>query len=94
MLPVQPDRHEFARALASTGGARRAALQHARLSIGVGGLLGGTLLLAGNAVGILLGAASFSPVPLAANAALIFGGIMFLRERRRHMCGESERASL
>jgi catechol 2,3-dioxygenase-like lactoylglutathione lyase family enzyme len=49
------------------------------LTIGVGGTLGGGILLASNL--FLAGAAT--AVPLAANAALILGGAMFLREFRQ-----------
>ena len=57
--------------------------QHARLSIGVAGAVGGSMLLAVNISSIVAGAASFALVPLAANAALLFGGVMFLRERSK-----------
>jgi hypothetical protein len=57
--------------------------QHARLSIGVAGSVGGAVLLASNIASIVFGGAAVALVPLAANAALIFGGAMFLRERRR-----------
>jgi hypothetical protein len=67
--------------------------QHARLSIGVGGVAGGVMLLAANTMSILVGGGSFSLVPLLANAALVFGGVMFLRERRRAARVEGERAT-
>jgi hypothetical protein len=64
---------------------RRAHLaQHARLAIGVSGLAGGVMLLGSNVLFLVLAGASTLPwVPLLANAALIFGGAMFLRERRQ-----------
>lgn len=61
------------------------AAQHARLAIGVGGLAGGAVLLSSNLMYLILSGATALPwTPLLANAALIFGGAMFLRERRRH----------
>ena len=67
--------------------------QHARLSIGVGGVVGGVMLIAANTMSILVGGGSFSLIPLLANAALVFGGVMFLRERRRAGRLESEQAT-
>ncbi len=65
--------------------ARVQAAQHARLAIGVGGLAGGAVLLSSNVMYLLLSGATVLPwTPLLANVALIFGGAMFLRERRRH----------
>ncbi len=65
---------------------QRAALaQHSRLAIGVGGISGGLVLLGANITYLVVSAATTIPwTPLLANAALIFGGVMFLRERRRH----------
>lgn len=55
-----------------------------QLAAAVGGIGGGVILLGSNvAVQVLAGVAPASPVPLAANAALIFAGIMFAREFRR-----------
>lgn len=58
--------------------------RHGRLAIGLGGTLGGGLLLGSNvAYAVMSGAASVPWMPLLANAGLIFGGAMFLREYRR-----------
>jgi hypothetical protein len=54
--------------------------------------VGGVMLLAANTMSILVGAGPFSFVPLLANAALVFGGVMFLRERRKAERLESEPA--
>jgi hypothetical protein len=48
------------------------------------------MLLATNAIGVVVGGGAFAPVPFLANAALIVGGIMFLRERRRAARPERE----
>lgn len=58
--------------------------QHGRLSMGVGGIGGGLLLLTTNAFALITAGVTTLPwVPLVANCALIFGGVMFLREYRR-----------
>ena len=61
------------------------------LSAAVAGTLGGVVLLASN-VAILVAAqlATIPWVPLGANVALVFGGLMFAREYRR---GREHRAS-
>lgn len=63
----------------------RPALQrHGRLALGVSGTLGGGVLLSTNITYLVLSGATTLPwIPLLANAALIFGGAMFLREYRR-----------
>lgn len=57
--------------------------QTGRLAIGVGGTLGGAILLATNVIPVAAGTGALHWVPLLANAALIFGGAMFLREYRK-----------
>lgn len=65
--------------------------QHGRLSIGVGGIGGGLVLLTSNTLTLLaVGATTLPWVPLVANCALIFGGVMFLREYRRAKSPPSE----
>jgi hypothetical protein len=88
VLPVQKQQSgKFSRvSLALTAAELR---QHGRLSVGVGGVIGGTMLLAANTMSILVGAATFSAVPFLANAALVFGGVMFLRERRKAAAGDA-----
>lgn len=58
--------------------------RHVQLAIGVGATLGGAVLLGSNITYLVMSGASALPwVPLVANAALIFGGAMFLRLSRR-----------
>lgn len=58
--------------------------RHGQLAIGVAGTLGGGVLLSTNIVYLVMsGAATLPWVPLIANAALILGGALFLREHRR-----------
>ena len=60
------------------------ARQHARLAIGVVSSAGGIVLLASNVLQLAMTSAGALPwVPLVANAALIFGGAMFLRAHRQ-----------
>lgn len=69
----------------ATAVVRRAqVIQHARLAVGVGAVAGGLVLLSSNVLFLALtGGAALPWTPLLANAALIFGGAMFLRGRRR-----------
>lgn len=58
--------------------------QHARLAVGVSGVTGGLVLLGANTLYLIIANVAVVPwTPLLANAALIFGGTMFLREYRR-----------
>ena len=60
---------------------RHTLVQGARLSIGIGGIVGGALLLATNvAMTLTTTTASVPWLPLSANLALVFGSAMFLRE--------------
>jgi hypothetical protein len=64
--------------------ARPSAWQVINLSVGVAGTLGGALLLASNLAVLVVAQAGTVPwLPLGANAALVFGGLMFVREYRR-----------
>ena len=57
------------------------ARQLGRLGVGVGAATGGTWLLVSNLSHVTaVGLTAPALVPLAANAALVFGGVMFLRE--------------
>jgi hypothetical protein len=54
------------------------------LALGVAGTAGGAVLLGANVTYLVLADVAALPfVPLAANVALILGGVMFLRELRR-----------
>jgi hypothetical protein len=58
--------------------------QQLSLAAGVGGIGGGVLLLATNLAFLAMAPVAALPwVPLSANVALIFGGLMFVREYRR-----------
>ena len=64
--------------------ARPSARQVLNLSVAVAGTLGGAVLLSSNVAVLLLAQVGVvSWIPLAANAALLFGGVMFAREYRR-----------
>lgn len=54
------------------------------LSVAVAGTLGGGVLLASNVAVLVIAQISTIPwVPLTANVALLFGGVMFAREYQR-----------
>jgi hypothetical protein len=60
------------------------ARQAVNLSVAVAGTVGGSVLLASNIAFIVAASITALPwIPLTANAALIFGGLMFAREYRR-----------
>jgi hypothetical protein len=80
-MPASPDNPVVARERKAI--AWPMARQAGRLTIGVGGTVGGAVLLATNLLPVVSGVGVAHWVPLAANAALIFGGAMFLREYRR-----------
>ena len=83
MLPVQnPDPAALSARRQRRFPAIQALRQPARLSIGVSGIAGGMLLLSANVAALVVSGGALSFVPLAANVALVFGGIMFLREYR------------
>jgi len=64
--------------------ARPSVRQALNLSVSVAGTLGGALLLTSNIAIVLIGHVGTIPwLPLGANAALLFGGLMFAREYRR-----------
>jgi len=63
---------------------RKAVRQAMNLSVAVGGTVGGAILLASNLAIVFSAQLSSIPwIPLSANAALVFGGLMFAREYRR-----------
>jgi hypothetical protein len=58
--------------------------QQLNLAVAVGGSAGGLILLSSNLLYLMLAPVTGSPwIPLSANLALVFGGIMFAREYRR-----------
>jgi hypothetical protein len=64
--------------------ARPSARQALNLSVAVAATAGGAVLLASNiAVLVVAQLPSLPWVPLSANIALVFGGVMFAREYRR-----------
>lgn len=64
--------------------ARPSVRQVLNLSVGVAGTLGGVLLLTSNLAVLVVAQVGAVPwLPLGANAALLFGGLMFVREYRR-----------
>lgn len=64
--------------------ARPSAKRVLNLSVAVAGTVGGAVLLSSNVAVLLLAHVGVvSWIPLAANAALLFGGVMFAREYRR-----------
>ena len=85
MLPAEArDRSTMARVKRAEVRLLSTIRQPARLSIGVAGVLGGAMLFTNNVASIIVvGGGVFPWVPLAANAALVFGGVMFFREYRR-----------
>ena len=71
------------------------ARQHARLAIGVVSSAGGVVLLASNVLQLATTSAVALPlVPLVANAALIFGGAIFLRAHRHDAAKRSTERAL
>ncbi len=69
---------------ASRALARHSLRQAVNLSVAVAGTLGGGLLLATNLAVLLTTPVLSVPwIPLSANVALLFGGVMFAREYRR-----------
>ena len=80
-LPSKPGPPEHSPPRALT---RASVVRVGTLVIGAGGTAGGALLLAVNLAGAAAaGWGSIPWVPISANAALLFGGVMFLREHRR-----------
>lgn len=64
--------------------ARPSVRQVLNLSVGVAGTLGGALLLTSNLAVLVIAQVGTVPwLPLGANVALLFGGLMFAREYRR-----------
>lgn len=58
--------------------------QQLNLAVAVGGTAGGLILLSSNLLYVALAPVAGNPwIPLSANLALVFGGIMFAREYRR-----------